>query len=293
MLPLGKLLQNNNVAYHTYADDTQIYVALSQDDFAPTDSLMDCIDQINNWMCQNFLQLNKDKTETIIFGAKKKRLVVGAHLETLSLQCKDQVRNLGVILDSDLSFNSHIKLITKTAYYHLKNIARIKGYMSKHDLEKLIHAFISSRLDYCNGLFSGLSKQALRQLQLIQNAAARVLTKTRKFDHITPILRSLHWLPVSHRIDFKIMLLVYKSLNGLGPKYISDMLVPYETARSLRSSEAGLLTVPRVRSKRGEAAFAHYATTNWNKLPLDTRSAPSLATFKNRLKTVMFCSAFN
>ena len=141
-----------------------------------------------------------------------------------SLKPKDQVRNLGVIIDSNLTFSSHIKSIRKSAFYHLKNIARIRAYMSRQDLEKLIHAFITSRLDYCNSIFSGLTKKELGQLQLVQNAAARVLTRTRKATHITPVLRSLHWLPVSFRIDFKILLLVYKALNGLGPSYIADLL---------------------------------------------------------------------
>ena len=87
--------------------------------------------------------------------------------------------------------------------------------MSQADSEKLVHAFISSRLDCCNALFAGLPKQSVGRLQLIQNAAARVLTRTRKFEHITPILKSLHWLPVQHRISFKILLMVYKALNGL------------------------------------------------------------------------------
>ena len=105
--------------------------------------------------------------------------------------------------------------------------------MSKDDLEKLIHAFISSRVDYCNGLFTGLPKKNLKQLQMIQNAAATVLTKTKRTDHITHILKYLHWLPVSYRIDFKALLLVFKSLNGIGPKYLSDMFQQYIPFRSL------------------------------------------------------------
>ncbi len=115
----------------------------------------------------------------------------------------------------------------KSAYYHLKNIARIRCFVSSQDLEKLVYAFITSRVDYCNGLLTGLPKKTIRQLQLIQNAAARILTRTRTSEHITPVLGSLHWLPVTFRIDFKVLLLVYKSLNGLGPKYIADILTEY------------------------------------------------------------------
>ena len=195
-------------------------------------------------------------------------------------------------MDSDLNFNSHIKTIIKSAYYHLKNISRIKGLMSQQDLEKLVHAFVFSRLDYCNSVFTGLPKKSIRQLQLIQNSAARVLTKTKELDHITPVLKSLHWLPVCQRIDFKILLLVYKALNGLGPKYISDLLPRYEPPRPLRSSGTGLLSVPRVKTKYGEAAFSHYAPQIWNKLPESCRSAATLTSFKSKLKTFLFATAF-
>ncbi len=171
------------------------------------------IDEINSWMCQNFLQLNKEKTEVIAFGNKDEVLKVNAYLDSRGQTTKNQVKNLGVILETDLSFSSHVKAVTKS-YYHLKNIARIRFFVSSHDLEKLVHAFITSRVDYCNGLLTGLPKKTIRQLQLIQNAAARILTRTRTSEHITPVLRSLRWLPGKFRIDLKARLLVYKSLNA-------------------------------------------------------------------------------
>ncbi len=141
MLPLSQIMRKNQIAYHSYADDTQIYLALSPNDYSPIDSLCQCIDEINSWMCQNFLQLNKEKTEVIAFGNKDEVLKVNAYLDSRGQTTKNQVRNLGVILETDLSFSSHVKAVTKSAYYHLKNIARIRCFVSSHDLEKLVHAF--------------------------------------------------------------------------------------------------------------------------------------------------------
>ncbi len=212
MLPLSQIMRKNQIAYHSYADDTQIYLALSPNDYSPIDSLCQCIDEINSWMCQNFLQLNKEKTEVIAFGNKDEVLKVNAYLDSRGQTTKNQVRNLGVILETDLSFSSHVKAVTKSAYYHLKNIARIRCFVSSQDLEKLVHAFITSRVDYCNGLLTGRPKKTIRQLQLIQNAAARIQTRTRKSEHITPVLRSLHWLPVLGSLHW---LPVLRSLHWL------------------------------------------------------------------------------
>ncbi|KAL2088527.1 hypothetical protein ACEWY4_015426 [Coilia grayii] len=122
MLPLGQIIKNNSVNYHSYADDTQVYLALSPNDYTPLESLCGCIDQINNWMSHNFLQLNADKTEVIVFGKKEDRRRITTALETKGLKAKDTVKNLGVFIDSELTFNSHMKAITKSAFYHLKTL---------------------------------------------------------------------------------------------------------------------------------------------------------------------------
>ena len=202
MLPLGQIIRKYQISYHSYADDTQMYLSLSRNDPTPLQVLYQCLADVDIWMCQNFLQLNNKKTEVILFGNKKDRLELTSLLSNKGLQVKTTVKNLGVQIDSDLTFNSHIKSVSKSAFYHLKNISKLRNLMTKSDLEKLIHAFISSRLDYCNGLLTGLPKKNIRQLQLIQNAAARVLMKAKRSDHITPLLKTLHWLPVSQRIDF-------------------------------------------------------------------------------------------
>ncbi len=219
---------------------------------------------------------------------------MNAYLDSRGQTTKNQVKNLVLFLEIDLIFSTPVKAVTKSAYCHLKNIARIRCFVSSQDLEKLVHAFITSRVDYCNGLLTGLPKKTIRQLQLIQNAAARILTRTRKSEHITPVLRSLHWLPVTFRINFKVLLLTHWSLSGLGPKYIADMLTEYKPNRPLRSLGLSQLEIPRVHTKQGESAFSYYAARSWNQLLEEIKCAKTLATFKSSLKTHLFsCALLN
>jgi len=148
--------------------------------------------------------------------------IAGSHIKSSS-----NVKNLGVIFDSSLSFQSHINSITKLAFFHLRRIAQLHPFISIKDAETVIHAFVSSRLDYCNALFTGLPASSISRLQYIQNSAARILTHTKCSAHITPILYDLDWLPVAYRIKFKILLLAFKSLHGLAPPYLCNLLLPY------------------------------------------------------------------
>ncbi len=152
-----------------------------------------------------------------------------------------------------------------------------------------MHAFVSTRLEYCNALCVGFDQASLSHLQLVQNAAARLLTSTRKREHITPVLAFPHWLPVRFRINFKILVFAYKALNGLAPSYLADTLHPYTPLRSLRSADQSLLVVPKSKLKhRRDQAFPVIAPTLWNELPPHIRLAPTLQVFKSCLKTLFF-----
>ncbi len=168
------------------------------------------------------------------------------------------------------------------------------GQMNQYsDAEKLVHAFMTSRLDYCNALLGGCPASSINKLQVVQNAAARVLTRSRKYDHITPILQSLHWLPIKYRISYKILLLTYKALNGLAPAYLTSLLSRYNPSRSLRSQNSGLLIVPRIaKSTKGGRAFSYLAPKLWNSLADNVQGSDTLSLFKSRLKTHLFSQAF-
>ena len=165
--------------------------------------------------------------------------------------------------------------------------------LSMNNAEQLVHAFMTSRLDYCNALLGGCPARLINKLQLVQNAAARVLTRTRKYDHISPVLSTLHWLPIKHRINFKILLITYKALNGLAPQYLSELLTHYNPSRLLRSQNSGQLIIPRIsKSTAGGRSFSYLAPKLWNSLPNIVREADTLCQFKSRLKTHLFNLAF-
>ena len=154
-------------------------------------------------------------------------------------------------------------------------------YLEKQAAEKLIHLFAGSRLDYCNCLLVGIPETSLAKLQRVQNIEARILIGTSKYDHMTPVLYKLHWLPVKYRIAYKIILMTYRALNGLAPNYLRDLLQVYQPASSLRSSGDLRLVVPptRLRSS-GDRALSVKASNLWNSLLLHMRTISSTSTFK-------------
>ncbi len=172
---------------------------------------------------------------------------------------------------------------------HLCNINRIKHYLDHHALEVMIHAFITSKLDYGNALLNGYPAALIQKLQRVQNSAVGILTNTRKYDHITPVLYKLHWLPVHQRIKFKVALLVFKCIHGTAPSYLQDLITPYVPPRQLRSSDQLLLTVPQTKSNLvRQGALCVAGPQLWNSLPFRLRAMDNINHFKRDLKTFLF-----
>ena len=145
---------------------------------------------------------------------------------------------------------------------------------------------------YCNSLYNGISQANLNKIQRIQNTLARVVTNTSKFEHITPILKKLHWLPIKQRIDYKLCLLTYKTLQIQQPTYLYNSLSFPSHSLSTRSSDSSVLSIPYVRTSLGKGAFSVIAPRLWHSLPPDTRNSLSVSTFRSTLKTHLFKLAF-
>ena len=283
---------------HSYADDTQTYISVPATD-APVamQRLAVCIERIEQWMGRNRLKLNQDKTQIIWIGTRQQLAKVSAIELTLPsavVRFSTIVSDLGFIVDSQLNMSDHVAQVCRSCYFQLRQLRHVRRSLTPDAVKTLIHAFISSRLDYCNSLLTGVSDGVLRKLQSVQNAAARLITNTRKFDHITPVLRDLHWLPVRQRIEFKTAMLVYKCLHGLAPSYLSEFCRPVSSLpgrRQLRSGSTGILHVPRTKTSIGSRSFAVAGPVTWNSLPAELRTFElSVASFAKRLKTYLFNS---
>ena len=290
-IPLGKIIQKHNLSYHFYADDTQLYLSIEPADVNDLIfSVEKCIADVKFWMEANKLKLNDDKTEAILINPKnylvnKSNLIIGEE----EILFNNAAKNLGVFIDEDLSMNCQISNLSKAIYLEIRRLKHISKFVNESCLKTLAASFILSRLDYCNALYINLPQYQIKKLQKLQNFAAKVVLNKSIFEHVTPCLIELHWLPVAFRIKYKIAVLSFKCLNGLAPKYLADLVEEYQPSRNLRSSSQKMLKCKSVNYVRlGERSFAFSAPKVWNSLPLFLRTESSIEVFKKKLKTYYF-----
>ena len=201
------------------------------------------------------------------------------------------VKTLGVTLDAELSMEQHVSAVVRSCFFHIRSLSKVRPYITYKAASSIAVCLILSKLDYCYSLLSGLPPKQIKRLQAVQNAAARTVMKCKKTDHITPILRQLHWLPIQKRIRHKILSATYRSVHDNTPLYLSDLLQKHNPSRLLTSASRSLLDVPGPRDSKttryGQRAFRNVAPSLWNVLP-ESIKEDSIQSFRPSLKTHFF-----
>ncbi|XDV48468.1 hypothetical protein PO909_017874 [Leuciscus waleckii] len=287
---LGHIIQAHGFSYHCYADDTQLFLSFQPDDPTVAARVSSCLADISTWMKEHHLQLNLAKTELLVLPANPSlQHDFTIQLESSLITPSRSVRNLGVTFDDQLTFTDHISKTARSCRFALHNIRKIRPFLTEHATQLIVQALVISRLDYCNALLAGLPACATKPLQMIQNAAARLVFNEPKRAHVTPLFISLHWLPLAARIKFKALTLAYRTITGSAPSYFHSLLRVYIPTRHLRSVNERRLVVPSQKATKSlSRTFSFTVPCWWNALPTLIRNAESLTTFKKQLKTNLF-----
>ena len=246
-----------------------------------------CMHQIVRWSRAQFMKINPDKTELLLLyppSLNREVLIKGILFEDQCIRFSEFVKNVGVWIDKNLNLGQHVNNIVSHCYKILKDIARIKKNLERNHVENLVHAVITSRLDYCNCLLMNISKENLYKLQKVQNSAARLVLGLRRRQSARAALRELHWLNVEARIIFKVLLLVFKVIKG----QCSDNLTFQFKAFNGRPNDFLLLKTPNFNTKYGKRIFEYNGSRLWNALPVDIRMVEDVGTFKTKIKTLLF-----
>jgi hypothetical protein len=295
--PISDIIASYGIQFHQYADDTQLYLEVkSGNDDESLKKLEMCTRTLRDWFLHNGMLLNPEKSEALLVAGRT-QVKKFTSANTLSVAGTNiplsvELKSLGVTLDQHLSFDQHVRNIVKTSNFHIRGLRHIRPVLDERTANTICCSIVNSRLDYCNSLLYGSSAKNLDKLQRVQNTLARVVSGARRRDHIKPVLKKLHWLPVRERIKYKIALMSQKVISTRQPEYLADIVNVYQPTRQLRSSSQQKLTGRCTKTSTGDRAFSCASKEIWNTLPPELRIEGNTNTFKSKLKTFLFATAF-
>ena len=242
------------------------------------------LDNLNKWLISNKLTLNTAKTEFMLIGSRQKLSTLSNPLEltidNVPIEQVSSVKSLGIFIDENLRWQTHIDKLSKKIAYGIGAIKRMRPFVPPHALRYTYNALIQSQFDYCNLVWGNCGKTLFERLQKLQNRAARVLTFSSYDADANCLIRQLDWKDLSTHFQIQKALMVYKSLNGPVPEYLSSKFVKRnETRYSLRDS-VNKLVVPFPRTNYMKNSFSYSGAVLWNSLPCDIRETKSLSQFK-------------
>ncbi|XP_029441564.1 putative L-aspartate dehydrogenase isoform X1 [Rhinatrema bivittatum] len=248
ILPLCQLLSSLSITYYRYADDIQLLIPVTNTIENVLKLAATHLNTITNILNQMNLCLNMDKTECILLERKSQlnEPKNSIQIDNTMIKLSENVNNLGIWLDPELSFKKHIAMKTKEGFYKLSILKRLKPLLNQPEFRTILQSLIFTTFDYCNSLLIGLPKSATRLLQLLQNATVRILTNRKRSEHITPVLKELHWLPIKKRIDYKLLSIIHKNINNNESECLNTLLQKHIPQHNTRSANKALLTIPSV-----------------------------------------------
>ena len=216
--PLFDLIISHLPDKHCYTDDTQVYLSFKPGSISSEDSassaIQSCISAIRSWFLTNKLLINDTKIEFLIIGTRQQLSKV--QTDNISVG-ESSISSSKDWLNNTLSMSTQVSKVDSFCFYYIYNIRRIRKYLSREVCKTLVNALITSRLDYCNSLLYGCPSSHLARLQRVQNSATRLIYNVSRTFSSSPLLINFHWLPVKHRILFKILLITYKAIHSLAP----------------------------------------------------------------------------
>ena len=287
--PLSAIIDSHSIIHHSYADDLQLQMSAPPDRISELlHSMQSCIGDVKAWATANMLKLNDSKTELMLVISKRSK-----HLHNLPTSIT--IGNAQIPFKQSVK-NAHVSNIARTCYFELRRLAFIRRFLTSTATATPVSAFVLSRIDYCNSLLFGSTHDVTSHLQRIQNYAARVISRLPMSSSIAIHVKSLHWLPVKVRSTYKIACLCYHCHSSTAPSYVTDMLhkKPLHT-RNTRSSSYTMRLLNRPAHSKAtlcDSSFSFASSSFWNSIPNDVRCAPSLLSFKSRLKTYLFCTFY-
>jgi hypothetical protein len=296
--PLFDVVKRYNISHHAFADDNQLYTdSLISNVDSTLCNIQDCVASVKTWMTINKLQLNDSKTEALLLRSPYTNypddlLPSCMHVGESEINFATSVTNLGVTLDHHINLSEHVRKVCQTAFHKIREISSIRECLTVDATKILMCSMVLSRIDYCNSLLYGCDKGLKERLQRVQNAASKVILRKKKTDHVSPLLRELHWLPVESRIKYKIACICYSAKFENGPSYLRDLIITYDNPstynlrsrmdnRTFEPPSTNLVTI-------GDRSFSAAAAAVWNSLPFSVRHSVSMESFKRSLKTYLF-----
>lgn len=281
----------------SYVDDSKVFLSFPISDVASAKhNLEEDLRRVAAWCCKNQLLINPKKTKFLLVGTRQllRRLPEEMCLSFLGedITPVSSAKDLGVTLDSNLTFDYHISELTSSCMSKLCQINRVKDSFDYDTLHLIISALVMSKLYYCSSVWSNTTVSNIKKLQSVQNFACRIITNTKKFDHITPALREISWLPVKEHLLYRDSIMSFKCMNGLAPPYLCELFCKRNAIHDRNTRNRELLHIPLCKTKSGQRSFRYRAVNIWNNLDNELKQL-TLRAFKKTLKSNMLRSYFN